>query len=290
MLPADWLRRFERERRLAPLTTWGIGGPAEMFCAPATVDELGAVVPQLWRSGVPYRVIGGGSNLLVADQGVRGAVLSLDRLRAVVCDADLVIAEAGARLHQVITHAANEGHAGLETLVGIPGRIGGAIFGNAGSKYGAIGERVRWVELMEPDGTVVRVVPEPGFFAYRRSHVGDRIVVRAALATEPGDKRGLRARIREVIAERRRSQPGWVGNAGCVFKNPDGHSAGHLIDSAACKEMRAGGIVVSPTHANFFENDDRGNEADVRRLVERVCDRVRRVHGVELEMEVRQWC
>jgi UDP-N-acetylmuramate dehydrogenase len=226
---------------------------------------------------------------LIADRGVKGAVLSLDRMAAVALRPGEIEAEAGAHLHRVVQVAAYGGLAGLEALVGIPGRVGGAVFGNAGSRYGSIGDRVRWLDLLEADGTLTRVVPDAAFFSYRRSRVGDRIVVRACLGGEPEAPPLLRARVRELLAERRRSQPGWVGNAGCVFKNPAGQSAGRLIDTAACKGMRAGDVVVSERHANFFENGGEGTECDVRRLVELVCDRVRRTHGVELEMEVRQW-
>ena len=293
MLPVDWRRRFsgglDEERALAPLTTWRIGGPAQLFLEPSTVDDLALAVAQLRRIGMPYRVLGGGSNLLVSDRGVRGAVLSLARLDSLTSGDGFIDAGAGARLHQVVTFAARQGHAGLEHLVGIPGRLGGAIFGNAGSKQGAIGDRVFRLDLLEPGGTLVRLAPDAGFFRYRRSRVGERIVVGARLKTGVGDPRGLRSRIRELIAVRRRTQPGWIGNAGCVFRNPGQGGAGGLIDSAGCKGMRVGNVFVSHRHANFFENGGGGCARDVYRLVDQVCDRVRRVHGIELELEVQRW-
>jgi len=293
MLPAGWRRRYRglvaTERPLAPLTTWRIGGPAQLYLEPADADEVALTVQELHRVGLPVRVLGGGSNLLVSDRGVRGAVLSLARVDGVTAVEGGVVAEAGARLHQVVTFAARRGQGGLETLVGIPGRVGGAIFGNAGSKYGAIGERVVWLDLLAPDGTTERVVPDPAFFAYRRSRVGDRVVLRVFLATDDAEPALLRSRIRAVIRERRAAQPGWVGNAGCVFKNPAAGGAGRLIDTAGCKGMRSGPLFVSPRHANFFENAGGGRAEDVDRLVDLVRDRVRRVHGVELEMEVRRW-
>jgi UDP-N-acetylmuramate dehydrogenase len=293
MLPAGWRRRFEgraaEERRLAPLTTWRIGGPAQLYLEPGDVEELHDTVALLRRSGIPYRILGGGSNLLVADRGVRGAVVSLARLCAVRKAGGVLEAEAGARLLAVVRLAADEGWKGFENLAGIPGRVGGAVFGNAGSRFGAIGDLVVALDLMRPDGALERLVPPPGFFRYRASDVGDRIVVRAFLAGAAADPRLLRARVRELVRERRRSQPGWVGNAGCVFKNPKGDAAGRLIDTAGCKGLRAGGVHVSAVHANFFENDGTGTEGDVLRLVDLVRDRVRRVHGKELELEVRRW-
>jgi UDP-N-acetylmuramate dehydrogenase len=189
----------------------------------------------------------------------------------------------------VVTFAANRGLKGLESLVGIPGRVGGAVFGNSGSKYGAIGDVVKALDLIEPDGTPMRVVPNEFFFRYRGSNVGNSVVVRAHLVVGAGEPRVLRTRIRELIAERRRSQPGWIGNAGCVFRNPKGGSAGRLIDEAGGKQLRAGKISVSGIHANFFLNEGGGTEGEVQRLVHRVRERVRQVHGIELEWEVRRW-
>jgi UDP-N-acetylmuramate dehydrogenase len=293
MLPADWLRRFRglcvAERPLAPLTTWGLGGPAELFLEPADADELAETLRLLHRLGIPSRILGGGSNLLISDRGVRGAVVSLNRLARIEARDGTVSAEAGARLHQVVTFAARRGLSGLDRLVGIPGRVGGAVFGNSGSRYGAIGDLVKALDLIEPDGTWRHVVPNEFFFRYRGSSVGNAVVARAHLAAGAGEPRLLRARIRELIAERRRSQPGWIGNAGCVFRNPPGASAGRLIDEAGGKRLRVGKISVSPIHANFFLNEGGGTEGEVQRLVHRVRERVRQVHGVELEWEVRRW-
>ena len=293
MLPADWLRPFEgrvrREVPLAPFTTWRLGGPAELLLEPETVDDLVDMTRALWRSGVPCRLLGGGSNLLVSDRGVRGAVLTLRRLRTVTREQDSLMVEAGAHLHWVVRHAARAGLSGVEPLAGIPGCVGGAVFGNAGGRYGDIGRIVDSLDLLEPDGTLTRVQPGPRFFRYRQSSVGNRIVVRARLALMPADPASVLARTRAIERERRGTQPGWIGNAGCVFKNPEGDSAGRLIDSADCKGLREGGIEVSRVHANFFENGGEGSADAVRRLVDRVRDRVRRLHGFELEMEVRAW-
>jgi UDP-N-acetylmuramate dehydrogenase len=293
MLPAGWHRRFEHrageERPLAPLTTFRIGGPAQIYVEPQSVEELAEAMAGLGRAGIPWRVLGGGSNLLVADKGVRGAVVSLARLSAVRRSERLVEVEAGARLIEVVRIAASAGLQGFENLAGIPGRVGGAVFGNAGSRYGAIGDLVVALDLMRRDGGIERVVPGAGFFRYRGSDVGDRIVVRALLAGREADPRLLRAKVRELVRERKTSQPGWVGNAGCIFKNPPGQAAGRLIDAAGCKGLRVGGVFVSPRHANFFENDGTGTASDVLLLVDAVRDRVRKAHGVELEMEVRRW-
>ncbi len=295
MLPVDWLRPFdgvwERERPLAPSTTWRIGGPAELWFEPRTVEELSAIVAALWRQGIPWRVLGGGSNLLVPDRGVRGGVLSLRRMQRIEVAGERLVAEAGAPLHSVVHRAQQAGLLGAEALAGIPGHVGGAIFGNAGGRYGDIGSRVEQIDFVGAQGEPGEVRPGEGsgFFAYRSSLVGDRIVVRTHLKLSPGEPGAVREETRRIIRERRASQPGWVGNAGCVFKNPPGHSAGRLIDLARLKGTRVGGICVSPIHANFFENDGRGSADDVARLVDVVQERVSREHGVALEVEVRRW-
>jgi UDP-N-acetylmuramate dehydrogenase len=293
MLPVDWQRRFEgllrTDHALAPLTTWRIGGPAQLYVEPDDLEELSETVALLWRIGLPYRILGGGSNLLVADTGVRGAVISLRRLRGLSARGTEVEAEAGAPLRALVHFAASRGLGGAESLCGIPGQVGGAVFGNAGGRHGAIGELVTGLDLMAADGTISAVSPREGFFRYRRSDVGERVVVRIRLELSRSETASVRARSLEILRERRGSQPGWVGNAGCVFKNPPGESAGRLIDEAGCKGLRSGPVFVSLRHANFIENAGGGTAAEVERLIERVADRVRRIHGVELETEVRRW-
>ncbi|MEM8885525.1 MAG: UDP-N-acetylmuramate dehydrogenase [Planctomycetota bacterium] len=294
MLPVDWRKRSDgpaqAAERLAPYTSWRIGGEAELFVAPRTRAELADVLGELWRSGQRWRVLGGGSNLLIGDRGVTGVVLSLGRLDGIEVRERSLVVEAGAPLHRVVRYAATAGLAGTEPLAGIPGQLGGAIFGNAGGRHGAIGPLVKELEVVSPDGTRAFLQPGPDFFRYRKSAIGDRIVVAATLQLMPDAIAAVRERTREIIRDRRASQPGWVGNAGCVFKNPPGDNAGRLIDAAGCKGMRQGGIVVSPIHANFFENPEQeGRADDVLRLVERVRARVRRAFGVDLEWEVRRW-
>ncbi|MFQ5845571.1 MAG: UDP-N-acetylmuramate dehydrogenase [Planctomycetota bacterium] len=293
MLPTDWRRRFRgrwsRDRPLAPCTTWRIGGPAQLYFEPAGVLDLARTVRMLRRIGAPWRILGGGSNLLVSDGGVAGAVVSLARLRTIRRAGERVEADAGARLADVVRFCAGRGLGGLEPLAGIPGSVGGAVFGNAGSRHGAIGHRVRALDLLTPQGEVERRVPGEGFFGYRSSGVGDAVVLRVELDVAPAAVGDVCLRTREIVRERNRSQPGWVGNAGCVFRNPAEGSAGRLIDRAGCKGMRAGGVRVSRRHANFFQNEGDGTAEQVERLIDRVRDRVRRACGIELELEVRRW-
>jgi len=294
MLPADWRTRSDGpchpDRPLAPLTTWRIGGEAELYVEPRTREELSAVLVALWRGGQPWRMLGGGSNLLVSDRGVRDVVLSLRQVRSIEVVGERIVVDAGVALHALVRRAARAGLSGVEPLAGIPGQLGGAVFGNAGGKHGDIGSLITELDLMAPDGTRSRIVPGPGFFRYRKSLIGDRIVVGAILRLATADVREVTRETRRIIRARRASQPGWVGNAGCVFRNPAGDNAGRLIDAAGCKSMRAGGIIVSPVHANFFENPEgSGTADDVLRLVDRVRGRVAAVHGFDLQWEVRRW-
>jgi len=204
-------------------------------------------------------------------------------------EGDSIVAGAGARLASVVRFAVSEGLSGAEKLAGIPGRVGGAVFGNAGGRHGDIGSLVRELTLLGAGAAVERFSPPRGFFAYRHSGVGDRIVLEATLRLVPDAQADVHERTRRIVEERRRTQPGWVGNAGCVFKNPPGDSAGRLIDAAGLKGRGAGRVHVSTIHANFFENEGGGSCDDVLRLVDLVRDRVRKAHGVELEVEVRQW-
>ncbi len=294
MLPANWRTRSDGPGhpgcRLAPMTTWRIGGEAELYVEPGSREELSEVVASLWQSGQRWRMLGGGSNLLIADDGVKDVVLSLRGLKEMRVVEDRIVVDAGAHLHSVVRCAARAGLSGCEPLAGIPGQVGGAVFGNAGGRHGDIGSLVAEIELMAPDGSLSRIVPGEGFFRYRKSLIGDRIIVGATLRLAPADPSEISKRARGIIRARRNSQPGWVGNAGCVFRNPEGDNAGRLIDAAGCKGEREGGIIVSPIHANFFENPEGiGTASDVERLVERVRKRVAAVHGVELNWEVRRW-
>ena len=294
MLPANWQKRSDglalTNVPLAPKTSWRIGGTADLFVTPRSPAELAAVLRDLWRTGQPWLVLGGGSNLLIADRGVSEVVLNLGKLSAISIDGDRLRAEAGAELMDLVQAAGKADLSGAEPLAGIPGNVGGAVFGNAGGRYGAIGPLVCELELVSRDGTRETVVPGPEFFRYRKSAIGDRIVVAATLQLSSAQVGEARGRAQSIFRERAASQPRWIGNAGCVFKNPEGDSAGRLIDSCGGKDLSHGGIVVSPIHANFFENPDlNGTSEDVCHLVDKVRAQVRRVHGVELEWEVRRW-
>ncbi len=289
---AGFRGRLAVEEPLAAYTTWKIGGPAELLATPADRDDLLRAVAWARSAGVAWRVLGNGSNLLVRDAGVRGLVLRVRKvLDEVAWDETRVVAGAGALFPVLANQAAARGLAGVEFGAGIPGTIGGAIIMNAGWHEFEIGERVRAVEFLEPDGTLRDVPQQACGFGYRASAFQGRpgVVLGARLALERGDPREIRQRLEHYAASRKSGQPTELASCGSVFLKPPGDFAGRLIDVAGLKGSRVGAIEVSPKHANFFVNLGGGTSADVLALVERVEREVERRFGVRLEREFELW-
>jgi UDP-N-acetylmuramate dehydrogenase len=290
--------RVRREAPLAPLTTFRVGGPADWLIDVHTADQVRDVQTAAREAGVPVMILGGGSNLLVADAGVRGAVLRL-RLTAIEQPApDRVTAEAGATINGLVRWCIARGLAGLEAWAGTPGTVGGAIAGNA--HYGGrnIGDRVTSVLLATPEGQWRTADREAMDFAYDRSRIGRtrEIVIRAEFAVAPGAPDALRATARASLAHRKATQPLALASAGCIFQNPDPAreavppgvpaSAGALVDRAGFKGRRLGAVRVSATHANFFVNEGGATASDIRALIETARTAVREKFGVELRDEI----
>jgi UDP-N-acetylmuramate dehydrogenase len=280
---------FRQDEPLGRHTSMGVGGPAAVMAFPRSTAELRQALRVRRELAAPHRVLGGGSNLVVVDEGLDELVINTQDLAHVTLDDDgRVSAHGGANLIRLVVRCCRAGWAGLQSAVGIPGSVGGAAVMNAGAYGFSISEVMREIVVLDADGTPTEP-PEGWRFHYRGSSIPDGAAVASvSLQLRPGDARALGAEIRELQLQRVRSQPGGR-NAGCVFKNPPGGSAGKLIDTAGCKGLRCGDVHVSRTHANFFENDGNGTASDVLRLVDLVRDRVRRMHGVELQLEVRHW-
>ncbi len=277
---------------LSRYTTWRIGGPAELLVSPVDLDDLTRAVAWAERHGVPWRVLGNGSNLLVRDGGVRGLVIRLRRvLDTVTWDGPRVVAGAGAMLPAVANQAAARGLAGLEFAAGIPGTVGGAVLMNAGWHEMELGNVVREVHYLEPAGKVSTWPRERCAFAYRTSVFRGRrgVVLSASLQLTPADAEEVRRRLEDYAESRKRNQPTELPSCGSVFLKPPGDFAGRLIDEAGLKGLRVGDIEVSSLHANFFVNLGRGRADDVLALVERVEREVRRRFGVDLEREFEVW-
>jgi UDP-N-acetylmuramate dehydrogenase len=276
---------------LAPHTWFHLGGPAEYFAEPNTVEELAALVRRCHDDGIPIRVLGGGSNLLVRDDGVSGVVVRLSAapFNEISLQGRIVTAGGGARLGHVVSTVVREGMAGLEPLVGIPGTIGGALHGNTGSRGGDIGQWTCRATVMTRSGEVLQREREDLVFSYRQSSLDELVILGCQFQLEEEDPQELTKRMQKLWIVKKASQPLGHQSAGCIFKNPRGISAGMLVDQAGLKGTRVGGAEVSDRHANFIVADAEATSADVLKLIELVRSRVAERLGVELETEIEIW-
>ncbi|HEY6358414.1 MAG TPA: UDP-N-acetylmuramate dehydrogenase [Vicinamibacterales bacterium] len=283
---------------LAPLTTFKVGGPADVLVRVDSVEDLSRVVTLAADASVPVHVIGGGSNLLVSDAGVRGVVLRLELTRIEQAGEHRVRAGAGVTINGLVRWTVGRGLAALEAWAGTPGTVGGAIRGNA--HYGGrnIGDLVHEVSLVGPAGACLAVPREAMGFAYDTSRIPEtrEVVASAEFRVLPGDADALRAVARQSLAHRKRTQPLASQSAGCVFQNPDRvrdrvpddvpASAGALIDRAGLKGHRIGGAMISPLHANFIVNLGGATAADIVALMALARKAVHDRFGVRLRDEI----
>jgi UDP-N-acetylmuramate dehydrogenase len=290
-LVKDFGHFVKQAEPLAPHTWFHLGGPAEYFAEPATVEDLRTLVRRAADAGTPVRVLGGGSNILVRDAGVPGMVLSLSApiFNEITISKRTVTAGGGAKLGHAISTSVREGLAGLETLVGIPGTIGGALHGNAGSRGGDIGQWTTQATVMTRGGEILTRTREELVFAYRESSLDELVILGAKFELDEEDPEELTKRMQKQWIIKKASQPLGHQSAGCIFKNPRGMSAGMLIEQAGLKNTRVGGAEVSQRHANFIVADEGSTTADVLKLIDLVRERVNDRLGIELEMEIEVW-
>jgi UDP-N-acetylmuramate dehydrogenase len=280
---------FRENEPFSQHTSMGVGGPAAVMAFPRSVDELRRSLELRGELDVPHRILGGGSNLVVVDEGLDELVINTRRLcRVDVADDGVVNAEAGANLIRTVVRCCRSGWRGLESAVGIPGSVGGAAVMNAGAYGFSLSDVLREIVVYDENGA--RTEPPEGWrFRYRGSSIPEgSAVASVAVELREGDPEELAREIRELQLQRTRSQP--VGrNAGCVFKNPEGQAAGKIIDALGLKGWQQGGAQVSPRHANFIVNAGDASASDILELLERVREAVRRETGIELELEVKLW-
>ena len=271
-------------------TTFRTGGPARYFLVIETRKELAQVLAWLQEEALPWFLLGNGSNLLVGDRGYRGAILHLagEFLKTEIDEATIRCG-AGAMLSAVSRSAMEAGLTGLEFASGIPGTIGGAVRMNAGAYNGEIAGVTESVEVMEPDGRCRVYNREEMAFGYRTSIVKTKpcVVLSTVLKLKKGDRSEISATMQELSAKRREKQPLEYPSAGSVFKRPEGHFAGKLIEDAGLKGLRVGGAEVSPKHAGFIINVGGATARDVLELIERIREKVYAMSGVTLECEIR---
>jgi UDP-N-acetylmuramate dehydrogenase len=284
---ADVRGEVRFDEPLARYTSMKIGGPADAFAVPADEDDLRCVLRAARAVRAPVMVLGG-TNIVVRDGGVAGVVVRLSALKAIRrVGPNRLYVEAGA-LFPALSHAAKDaGLSGLEFACGIPGTVGGAVVMNAGTRDGEIADVLESVRLMAPDGEVVEIPASRLAFRYRGSHLPPGVLVGCTVALKPDDPAAIEGRMQAILDYRRRTQPLHLPNAGCIFKNPPGHSAGQLIDELGLKGHRIGGVQVSERHANFMVNLGGGTARDLVALIRHVGSRVERERGITLELEVR---
>ena len=290
--------RVGRRVRLAPFTTFRVGGPADWLVETRCSDEIVDALRIARDAAVPVTVLGGGSNVLVADEGVRGLVLRTRGGEVARVDAARLRADAAVTINGLVRWTINHGAAGLEAWAGTPGTVGGAIYGNAHFGGRLIGDLVDAVRVVDRAGNVADLPAAEMAFAYDRSRLqtSGEILLSAIFRVSDGDPASLRAEARASLAFRKRTQPLDTPSAGCIFQNPaqgrdavpDGipWSAGALVDRAGLKGAAVGAARVSPAHGNFIVNEGAATAADIRRLIETCRDEVRARFGVELRDEI----
>ena len=280
--------------KLREHTTIGIGGAADRMVFPRSTAQVREIVVAEARSGRPVRVLGAGSNLLVADGGVSATVLCTKKhlSKVVFLSGGSVVVEAGVMLPRLAVLCALSGLSGMEPLSGIPGTVGGALSMNAGAYGRSMGEMVEWVEVVDAEGGIHRVEARAIRFGYREAkYPVEGTVVRSGFRFGPGTRESVFERMRQVNEKRRATQPWGERTFGSAFRNPPGGagSAGELLERAGMKGAREGDACFSEKHANFLVNRGRASAADVRRLLSRGQSAVRMSFGIVLLPEVKMW-
>jgi UDP-N-acetylmuramate dehydrogenase len=276
---------------LAPYTWYGLGGPADYLITPQSREQIAEVFRRCRDNQVPIRVLGFGSNLLVSDEGVRGAVIRLEN--PVFCDYTFdqttLKAGAGANLNKLVLESVRRGLAGLEALTGIPGSVGGAVRMNAGGRFGDLGAVVQSVTVMNAEGQIFEKAKPELVFDYRTTNITSKLILEATIELTESEPESLLQVVKEVWIYKKNTQPLDTHNAGCIFKNPRGMSAGALIDRAGLKGTQIGGAVVSEKHANFIIAEKGCRSSDVRQLIDLIRTRVREKFDIQLELEIEIW-
>jgi UDP-N-acetylmuramate dehydrogenase len=280
---------FKENEPFSRHTSMGVGGPAAVMAFPRTADELQRTLRLRGELDVPHRILGGGSNLVVVDEGLDELIVNTTELRHVeIGENGEVRAEGGANVIRTVVKCCRGGWRGIESAVGIPGSIGGAAVMNAGAYGFSISDVLQEIVVYDEDGA--RADPPEGWrFHYRGSSIPEGSAVASiTVKLRADDAAALERETRELTQQRVKSQPGGR-NAGCAFKNPAGGHAGRIIDGLGLKRLRRGGAVVSERHANFVVNQSNARAADVLEILDVVREQVAREAGVELELEVRVW-
>ena len=284
--------KTSRDEPLGRFTTMRVGGPADLFATAHNAFELRALVRFARSRGLPHMVLGRGSDMVIADAGVRGLVIQ-NRAEGSRAEDGRYTAGSGVPMARAATETQKAGLTGLEFGLAIPGTVGGAVWANAGAHESDVATVLESARVLDAAGGEVILGGDALAFTYRDSRfkhtapdAPPEIVLEATFRLEAADADTIKTRLDDIRRWRQAHQPLGLPSAGSVFRNPDGTSAGKLIDEAGLKGLRIGGATVSEKHANFIVNDQKGSAADVRRLAERVRADIRERHGVELQFEI----
>lgn len=287
--------RVKFDEPLAPYVAYRIGGPADILAFPKDESELVFLSDYSKKHSIPITIIGTGTNLLVRDEGIRGIVVSLkEAFREIswspnaTSDRPIVRCGGGVGKPELLEWSIENRLTGLEFSSGVPGTIGGGIFMNAGTKYGCYGDILREIRLFNFAQGPTQFTAQSELFGYRHQHVvtKDTLVVWTDFELKPGDPEAIRTEVNRIIAERAAKQPLDFPSCGSTFKNPEGHSAGRLIEKSGLKGLTVGGAQISEKHANFILNKNNATARDILTLIDIAKARVREQFGVELECEV----
>jgi UDP-N-acetylmuramate dehydrogenase len=274
------------------LTAGRVGGPADVVLTVRSAEALAAAAGWLWQRETPFRVLGGGSNVLVADAGIRGVIV-VNACRGMRLEegaaGPVVWAESGANFGMLARRTAEQGLSGLEWAASIPGTVGGAVVGNAGAFGGDVAGSLEVAEILHRADGRSRWEPARLAYGYRsswlKSHPGDAVVLGAGFRCVRTGVEAVKGRMADFVAQRQRSQPPGA-SWGSTFKNPPGESAGRLLEEAGLKGLRRGDAQISPVHANFIINLGQARAEDVRSLIDEARERVAAHSGIELELEI----
>lgn len=284
-LPA--LEVYEREP-LRAHTTFRIGGPARWLLCPKDEEEAAEILKICKKSGIKPFFLGNGSNVLAADEGYDGVIVSTVKMKELTAEGTEIVAGSGVSLARLASFAAEKGLTGLEFAQGIPGSVGGGTRMNAGAYGGELGNAVRWVEALDETGEKQRICAEECDFSYRHSAFCEKplLIISVLFSLKEGERETILAQMADFAQRRREKQPLEYPSAGSTFKRPEGYFAAALVDQCGLKGLQVGGAQVSEKHAGFVVNAGNATAADVRTLMERVQTVVEAQTGVRLEPEV----
>ena len=270
-------------------TTYGIGGPADLMIFPKSKQDLIKVIEIINENKIQLTILGSGSNVLVSDNGIRGAVISLkNSLKQIEVDDNILYAECGTMLGKIVKHAVKNNLIGLENLNGVPGTLGGALIMNAGAWGGEISENLIHVEIMNSKNEIQKIQKKDLNFSYRQSSFNkDDILLSAKFNLQKADKDVIKENFIEAQSGRKKSQPLNKRSAGSLFKNPKNNSAGKLLDEAGLKGFSIGDAKISEKHANFFINDGDASSRDMLMLIKKAHKEVKDKFNVNLSLEVK---